>query len=549
MVKSLLALFIILAGAALCLAQQRVSADDQPAPRHDEFLLNQLAGQVKDVDEPALRIFLRIQIATFLWSDGAKSIAGAAATAEEITLAALADLKDNDQVIPESYARLCRRDAMALLKLHSPKLYAKAEEQQDHKEANARNPISTAYALLDSKDGVAPAVRMATQALRAGVDTGGTFFFFLHRLEKDHPKELIQVLREVLPVEERQPGTIDFYNFSSMKIYYLSEAVPPDLKARFLTAIVRAIESGRAGSDQSDLSYAHEQLRYLYPTIETLAPSLIERVNRLTAALRGQLTQATLEQIDIQQRVQQSTDPLNQLILEANSTKDKYTRTTLLRQAEHIAFDKGQLKLAADLEVEASGDENKTPWRDQFLGDIVSQAIKQKDIELADYATSKIIDPLKRAECKQKIALYYLEAKDTVRARETLNEAAALILSSENNLEKAKALLVASTVFMKIDELRVFEMAQAAIKVINTYPRLSQQDTPGSKAHNEYVESLAQAAWLIVPIFSSLAEKDELGTISLAKGIQLHSLRASALFGACKGTILASERKKTVSVK
>jgi hypothetical protein len=549
MIKSLLTLFLILAGAVLCSAQQQGAASDQSAPRHDEFLLNQLTGQVKEIDEPALRIFLKIQIATFLWGEGAKSIAGAAATAEEITLAALADLKENQPIIPESYTRLCRRNAMALLKLHSPKLYAKAEQQEDYKEANARNPINTAYALLESNDGVAPAVKMVTQALRAGVDPGNTFIFFLHRLEKDHPKELLQVLKEVLPIEERKPGTIDFYNFSSMKVYYLSETVPPDSKARFLAALVRAIESGHAGSEQGNLIYAHEQLRHLYPTIEALAPGLIERVNRLIAALRGQLTPATLEQIDIQQRVQQSADPLSQLVLEASATKYKYTRTTLLRQAEHIAFDKGQLKLAADLEVEASTDENNTAWRDQFLGDIVSRAIKQKDIELADYATSKIIEPLKRAECKQKVALYYLESKDMVRARETLNEAATLILSSENNLEKAKALLVASMAFMKIDELRVFEMAQAAIKIINMYPRLSPQDTPGSKAHNEYVESLAQAAWLIVPVFSSLAEKDEVGTISLAKGIQLHSLRASALFGAYKGTILTSERKKTVPVK
>lgn len=537
----LLCLGIVLFFAGVTPAQQLVP-DRASNYLEAESLVIELRAQLKEIKEPAIRVFLGIQLASFLWGDGGNSILSSSSIAREVALRALSDLKENRAEIPPSYAELCRNDLMALFKLRAPSLYEELDRQAE-KAGSDRNPIRVASELLDSGASNSSAIDVVTQSLSSGVVPGDSLVFFLFRLQEKSPKDMPRVLQAILLIEERKPGTIDFYTFSAMRSFFLKDEVPPSLKSRFLAAIISGAETAQARWEQGEVSFAYQLLVQTRPAISTLAPQLASRSEILISSLRSRLDQLALERIDIDQRIRQGDDLLSQLMLEADAAKHDSLRRELRRRAAQAAFDKGQFKLAVDLEASASDDGNISDWRDQFLGDIVVRSIKDKDLEIAEYAAGKMRSPLNKAKAKQKMALYWHENQNMVQARESLNEAASLILSSNNSYDKAKLLLSIAVTFRKIDELRVLEIATAAVDVINRLPQPGLEEKPGSKVYNDYIEEIAQIAWVIIPVFKSLTEMDEIGIYSLAKGIHLRELRVPATFGVYKVKIMAAGKK------
>jgi hypothetical protein len=283
------------------------------------------------------------------------------------------------------------------------------------------------------------------------------------------------------------------------------------------------------------------------PGIRSLIPSLYPHAQSVTATLAGRIPQSALDQIAIRNRINQSADPLNQLIVEANATKDESLKESLLIEAAQLAMGKGQIKLALDLLPESSNDPNYRLWRDQFLGDLVNAALKTKDTEMAGYAAFKINSPLRRASALEKIALDYFETKKLAYARELLNDAVKAIEKSEGDAEKAKEYLNITLAFMKIDEVRVTEMIQAAIKSINNIPQPKIEEKADSAARQAYAKTLTDIGLNIVPVFRSFAQKDEIGTFLLASGIQRREAKAFAIFGAYIGLISASESSASKS--
>lgn len=99
---------------------------------------------------------------------------------------------------------------------------------------------------------------------------------------------------------------------------------------------------------------------------------------------------------------------------------------------------------------------------------------------------------------------------------------------------------------MKIDESQVTQVTQSMVKVINNIPTPSPEDKSGSTAHNKYVQTLLGLAQGIIPIFQSLARKNEVATLSIAKDILRPEIRSAAVFGANTGA-LAKDITATVS--
>jgi hypothetical protein len=147
-----------------------------------------------------------------------------------------------------------------------------------------------------------------------------------------------------------------------------------------------------------------------------------------------------------------------------------------------------------------------------------------------------MLSPLNRADALQRIALHLLAQKDLVRAREHLREAVELIKGAENNVSKALSLLRVVPVTIKVDDQQVTELVQVTVKVINNIPRPDSGEETGSKARNDYVQSLLQIAWNTIPVFQSLAPRDEIGALALANSIQRQELRSSALLGTSMGS-------------
>ena len=107
-----------------------------------------------------------------------------------------------------------------------------------------------------------------------------------------------------------------------------------------------------------------------------------------------------------------------------------------------------------------------------------------------------------------------------------------------DNGDKAKEYLKITAAFMKADESRVTEMIQAAIKAANNIPKPKIDEKPDSPIRQAYAKTLADIALNVIPVFRSIAQKDEFGTLSLANGIQHQELRAFATFGAYTSIIL-----------
>jgi hypothetical protein len=88
-----------------------------------------------------------------------------------------------------------------------------------------------------------------------------------------------------------------------------------------------------------------------------------------------------------------------------------------------------------------------------------------------------------------------------------------------------------------------------AIKAVNKIPAPDPRDKPGSKVRNEYVETLVAIASTLMPLFESMAQKDDQRALSLAGEIERREVSAAALFGTSMGIMGFMKETKTLIIK
>ncbi len=184
--------------------------------------LKNLTDQIAAADEPTLRISLRLRLATFLWASKDKEIAK---NAEEIIVSALADFQEHRNEILSFYVKSFRTEISALLRVNAPSSAARLIKQYELEESAEADRFRDAYAMLDVKDGVTPAIEKMSHALATGQDPGLTLLFFLDRIEKEFPAELPRLLTNVLAIEEAKPGT-----YSTRTLFWLGRFYLPNVR-------------------------------------------------------------------------------------------------------------------------------------------------------------------------------------------------------------------------------------------------------------------------------------------------------------------------------
>jgi hypothetical protein len=193
--------------------------------------------------------------------------------------------------------------------------------------------------------------------------------------------------------------------------------------------------------------------------------------------------------------------------------------------------------LAVELVLRVVSTEKIFPaWRDQFLGDVVNKSVDRKDAPNAEYAAGKIESPLRRAAALRRIALYFYESEDVTRSRELIAEGVKLIAAAENNAAKATAYFEMIPAFARVDEQRIPEVSQAAIKIINALSEPGLDDKPGGERRKKHAADLMALAYRVIPTFRLLARRDEQGTLGIAEGIRLRELKTTAIFAAMTAT-------------
>ena len=257
-----LALIVAIACPQICFGQTAVDQTDLlVVQQRVDDLAVAFPIQIRKIDDPTVRIFLKLRLATLLWNEPDRNT-----TVESLTVAALDELYASDAV-PPLYADIFGRDLLALLQANAP----------DTAKKYARQELDVAYSMLNSKGKEGLAVATLESELAKGWVPDLKLLFFMHRLETQRPQEFHRALSIIVAAEERRAGTISVQVFSWLTDLYLKPGVPPDLKRRFLAAAVNATKVSYTLSDPNDIDHAYNVLVAILRHVKSLTPSLYRK--------------------------------------------------------------------------------------------------------------------------------------------------------------------------------------------------------------------------------------------------------------------------------
>jgi hypothetical protein len=323
---------------------------------------------------------------------------------------------------------------------------------------------------------------------------------------------------------------------------FLKQSNPTEVRTRFLSVAVRATRLSPEDSSNPLLRGPMLELLsgILQPT-SLLAPALYPEVAGRLSSLSPAATHNNLERQAVEERINKSSDPLEQTISEADRTTDKSFKRQLLDRAARIASTQGKLRQAVDLAVKASEDSEDTKYSplDQFLGKVVQAAIKQKEPDSGAYAVSKMRKALNKAKGLCVLGEYYAELKDTVKTKQAFTESANQLKRADNDNEKVKLCLAVAESMLKHDPLGGYDVFRQAVDAINKLP------SPEKEQEKRYYLSLLPIAEDLITSFRLFAGKDGQSALALARDIKLSELRVSALSGAYSTARIGPPQKVT----
>lgn len=519
---TLLLIFCLALGGNNSCAGRHIRNTPHATLQVDVALLKPLLDEVESCDNPTVRVFLRLKIAAYLWVHPSDSL-NPTSVAED----ALVDLRAHDKEMPALYADKFRRELVAQLKAHAPDSPALLVEgdKTDH-----RTDIEVAYSLLAQDGGADKAVGIVQRSIMGGKDPGAVIVPFLHRLETVNVGDVSKVLDSIMSAEESRQGSISASTLFRLKHLFVRDQTPQQLQRRYMTIVIN--RAGDVEASRASVVDTYTILTDVLPVVEKQFPDLYNVASARQAALAAQVPNGTLERLLVEKRVSQSSDPLGQLIAEADAASDPSLKEDLRVEAAQLALEKGQTRTAIELVV---GLEPKTDdgwlWRDQFIGGSIDQALDKGDVEVAQYGAGQIHSATVHSSALQKIALHQQESNDLAGARDTLDSALKIIKDSDDSADKAVALLELATSYLKVDSQRAPELVRAAIKTINSTAAVTRKVAGSDNIHPSDAENIMKLAYKIVPTFQAMGAVNEYDALELAKYIQRPELKIAAKLG------------------
>lgn len=498
-----------------------------PASRQSDVrYLTALLKQVESVKDPTLRIFLRIKIATYLGSNLCDSI-----SAESELRIASEDLIANKKDIPGQYVDLFRKSLLVDLKAPAAKqeLFLAEEEQQ-----NRTSDLQLSYSLLTKKGDVPGALEHARRHISNSKSLDPYIVFVLRELDKRSPADVPGLLGIIMSAEESRPGFLSGSSFFMLKHLFVREQTPRPLQRRYLVALINSAAA-------NDLSAAaivdtYRTLSAVLPEVGKLSPGLYEPAVDRLGRLAVRLPDEERERLAADQRVNESEDPIAQLLVEAGAAKSPTLKDELLTKAAQLSLERGNVRGAIEIVLRLRiNNADAALWRDQFIERAVESALMKGNVEAARYGSAHIRSVAVRSSALQKIALYLQNVGEVADARETLNFAFGLIDFSDDDANKAAALLDMTGSFMKVDKDRLGDLIRTTVKTINrAYPATQSMDT-GGEGRLRRAEDLMKVAYRIGPAFKALADVSPSAAAKLARNIQSQELGIAAALSAYIG--------------
>src|SRR5689334_20267149 len=520
-------LFGALAAVSTCYAQVGPKQEENNPYREEaRNLVFDLRQQIGKIDEPTLRIFIRVRYATSLWSGklGPDTEPAVTATAES-----LEDLLANEKNLLPLYRNSFRRDLLALARLHSPELIKKYADRFAKSEQSS---LDVANTMLSAQNGVSAAVQTAESNIVGGQFSGTELMAFLIKLEKQQPALIPGLLTAILDAEEVQPSSHLVEDLFWLQSFYLRPDNPDGLKKRFLSLVLSATSNSSSMSDPQAAIEAYDLLSGSLPQIQAALPSSYPQAQIQLVSLSTQVGKGKQERDRIEERIKQSDDPLGQAISEAHSASNQSLKDELLSEAVQLAIEKGKLELALNLTKEISDDETNQVGRDELLADIVNKAVKKVNNVVAEKAAREITSPLRRAAALQEIALGYLRANDTNRSKETLLESVKQIALADNGSPKAVAFLQAADISRQIDSTMVLDLLRSSMDVTDRYLFQQEGETDSQPRFDFENHNTVAVAWHLIPVVQFLVKSSGGEALNLIPNVNRPGIKAAVLLGA-----------------
>jgi hypothetical protein len=524
--KSVIAGFVIAAISLLSFptaAQQGGPDDNQGTISDDDFI--KLHQQIKELKNPTFRALLRIRL---LSVDAAEPGPTRREAAMDVATQGVADLCEHQDEVWTPTASWLREGFVKRIKtLQSPE--ADAAEicvVKTEPVSSSAKDFSSGIKMLSSPETSAAGLDLAKAAILSGQVSADAMLGQLLRLNAAHSPQLPELLSTVLTVEEKQPGTLSLRLMPFFTSMFVDKSAPPEITARFVSVAVRA---SRLSTEQLSNPIVRSQvtdlLNGIISSAQRLAPALYPEIaSRLSSLSRSALNK-TETRLAAEERIQKATDPLEQLISEADSASDEELKKHFFFLAARLAKEQGQLSKAVLLATKVAKD-GESSWLNEFLMEVVSLATKKKSPADATYAISEMTQSLLRARAFRLLGDYYGANHDKVKGKEAFTQAARQLKSVANSNEKVRASLSLAESVLKYEPADAFEVFRESVKAINTLP------PPEKDQEKMYYLSLMPIAEDLIRSFRLFATRESETATNLAAEIKLPELRLSALTGA-----------------
>ena len=519
--------FLIILCSLSCLAQtaeKNVVAVRQIILKK-QILTDEFDERTKTVPFAAVRIFVRLKLAEWLWRKGRDDTG----RAEQIAVKAVEDFYENENEIPDSH--YLKTNLFNLLETNAKETWLKLRAKY-----KIEDDIGSWLPLLNKEGGDKVVAGKIGKYLIGAKDLGAVALY-LDIMRKRKSPEFTPLLFEIISLEESGGNNFTAESFFWIADDFRDSAVPNDLRIRFYKIVLNKSRNALQSSDTDEIYFADLLLYAVLPDIAANAPELAGEANAIKSALAMKTSQRTKKSEETNQRIKESASKLDTLISEADKTNDKGEKYSLLDRASQLAMQEGKCRLAVDLIEKTIDDKSEKDfpalefrlgYHDQQLGQITDAALKNNDIDSAAYATKKIINQLKKADVLIRTASYFHEKKDSAAALDAYDEALKLTAKADNDKLKFYTLFRLINAAAAIDSSRISEVNSITATAIDKFPTLDSEDKPATEKFKNYVTTIMAVNYNLFFVISRLAKNNKNEATDFANQINRREVRITA---------------------
>jgi len=358
-------------------------------------------------------------------------------------------------------------------------------------------------------------------------------------------------LTAIVSAEETGRTNFNANDLFMISGFFTGANVPIEIQKKFFkTVINKSRDALQMPSGDADTAFF--LLSGIISEISTKFPELLQEASNIQLALKIRVSQTSKEAQERAERIKNSPDKLSALISEAERTDNQAEKYDLYVSAAQLALKMEKFKYAVDI-AEETVEINKSKtryetfrkqWHDQFLGQVAEKALKANDPDSANYATKKIMDLLTKAEILKKTANYYFDRRDPVSASYSLDDAIKLTVKAENTPRRIASFINLISAVQKIDPNRVSDLSELTAKSINAIPSLNVEDKPQTENYKNYVTSVMDINWNLLPALMNLVKENRSEVTNFANTINKKEIKVIADYVLMSDSILQMTKRE-----